>query len=326
MDKEEQTQIENETQNQSPEAEKEVDEVDIEKYKDIEGISTKKLNFGLWITEHKKQFRMSLIIFLIVVAATSWAYTIYGFAYYFSRGMKEDEILVKDLLASNTIGHDYIVKISAQDLIYSSVNVLRTGSKYDFLTEIKNPNEKHWASFRYCFLIQGKEVDCSGGFILPKETKYLMSLAQEFEYQPTNIQFVVRDLKWQRINAHKYPDWQQFKDEHLNFEIKEVGFSPAESSGLSEKLSFNLLEFTTRNNTPYNYWEVVFNILLSRGSSIVGVNKYTVAEFMSGEEKFIQINWPDNLGRVNDIEIIPEINIIQDGIYIKYEGGIGEEK
>jgi hypothetical protein len=47
---------------------------------------------------------------------------------------------------------------------------------------------------------------------------------------------------------------------------------------------------------------------------------------MSGQERQIAISWPGNVSRVSRTEIIPEINIMKDDIYIKYEGGVGEEK
>jgi len=47
---------------------------------------------------------------------------------------------------------------------------------------------------------------------------------------------------------------------------------------------------------------------------------------MSGENRPVQLSWPGNISRIDRVEIIPEINIMDDNIYIKYEGGIGEER
>lgn len=302
-------------------------EIDIDKYTDIEGLSTKKLNFGLWIIEHRERLRTALIIFLVVVSAISWAYTIYGFAYYFARGMNEDEILIQELIQVNTIGHDYILKLSARDLVYFPVNILKASKdKYDLLVVLKNPNLKHMSVFEYCFLDKNETIDCAENFIFPGETKNLLSLAQEFTYKPTNIKFILKNIRWKRINLHKFPDWEKFKNDHLNISIVDIKFKPAKSSGLSEKLNLNSLEFTATNNTAYNYWEVPLIILLHNNNLVVGVNKYTLSEFMSGEKREIQMSWLGNISRVNNIKIIPEINIMLDDIYIKYEGGIGEEK
>ena len=121
--------------------------VDIREYKDLGGLSDKKLNFGLWIVEHKNLFRRILITLLLIIGGVSWSYTIYGFSYYFAIGRYDDEKIVNDLLAINTIEHNYLVDLSAQDLIYSPVQILKTTSdKYDLIVQIQNPNKNHWAS------------------------------------------------------------------------------------------------------------------------------------------------------------------------------------
>lgn len=307
--------------------ENKIENNNISKYKDTEGITTEKLNFGLWIVEHKKLFYKILILFLIFISAILWSYSIYGFAYYIVKGMKEDEILVKNMLEVNTIGHEYIKKYSAGDLIYSTVSVLKAKQDtYDFFVLVKNQNEKYWASFDYCFLEQGKEFECNSSFILPNEEKYLLSLSNEFMKRPVNSQFITKNIYWKRINLHKIHDWDKFKNEIINFDINDVEFKVAQESGLSEKLNLNILKFTAINNTPYNYWEVSFNILLHSGNSIIGVNRYTLSEFMSGDKENVQLSWSGEMGRVSLTEIIPDINIMRDDIYIKYDGGIGEQK
>ena len=104
-------------------------EAKMKNYVSTEGITTKQLEIGLWYVEHKKHFRMIFIIFLIIVGAVSWAYTIYGFAYYIAKGMTEDEILTKQLVQINSAGHDYIKQISAKDLVVSSVQIIKSADK-----------------------------------------------------------------------------------------------------------------------------------------------------------------------------------------------------
>jgi len=302
-------------------------EAKVEQYEDIEGISTKKLNFGLWYVEHRRQLRLFLIVFLIIIAAVSWTYTIYGFAYYITRGMTEDELLIRAVIQTNAIGHDYIQQISAQDLKYYPVKILRsTDGKYDLIAEIQNPNQKWWAEFDYYFLVGGKEYGHDTGFILPGEVKYLMALAQEFRGKPTVAKLVIKDISWSRINQHKITNWPDFRDSHLNIVVEDIKFTPASQSNLSEKVSLNQLQFSAINKTAYNYWDVGFIILLYSGPNIVNVNKYSISDFMSGEKRQIQASWSGKIGRVDSVEVIPEINIMDDDIYIKYEGGIGEEK
>lgn len=299
----------------------------LESYVSAEGVSTKQLEIGLWYVEHKKQFRMILIGFLIIMSAISWVYGIYGFAYYIARGMNEDEILTKELVQVNSIGHNYVKQISAKDLVMGPVEIIRlSDKKYDLYDKLKNDNLKWWAEFDYYFIAAGRQTQRTKGYILPEETRYLTALAQNLPYQPEASRLIIENISWRRINQHQIADWQAYKNSRLNITGADIKFIPANASPLSEKLSLNQLSFTAINHTAYNYWEVGFVILLYAGDRLTGINHYILSDFMSEQKRLVEISWPGNLSRADRIEIIPEINIMKDDIYIKYDGGIGQEK
>jgi hypothetical protein len=134
-------------------------EIDINRYNASDSPSSNKLEIGLWLLENKKHLKKALIIFLTVISAISWSYTIYGFAYYIAKGMNEDDVLAEQLVNTKTVGHEYILTLAPQDISFSPVKIFRGNeNKYDFVSEIKNPNSKHWATFKYCFYEQGREV------------------------------------------------------------------------------------------------------------------------------------------------------------------------
>ncbi|MDP2737101.1 MAG: hypothetical protein Q8O59_05000 [bacterium] len=302
-------------------------EKNLKNYVSTEGITTKQLEIGLWYIEHKRQLRMVLVGFLILISAVSWVYTIYGFAYYIARGMSEDDILIKQLAQVNGANHDYIVQIAARDLALGSVEIIRSSDKkYDLYTKLKNDNPKWWAEFEYYFTAAGQQTKKTRGYILPEEIKYLAALAEEFAYFPEDGLLVIENISWHRINQHQIPDWDAYRAGHLNIETADIKFIPANANPLSEKLGLNQLSFNAINHTAYNYWSVGFAILLYSGDQITAINHYILNDFMSEQKRLVEISWPGNLGRADRIEIIPEINIMEDDIYIKYEGGIGQEK
>lgn len=296
-------------------------------FQDIEGVTEKKLNIGLWYVEHRSKLRLALVIFLILTAGASWAYTVYGFGYYIYRGMKEDELLVQRMVSQGAVGHEYVARIAPRDLEYSPPKILKAAErKYDFLAEVQNANEDYWAEFDYYFLSGGKEIGRSRGFILPAQSKYLMVLGQDFGFKPTDARFIIENISWRRLDRHVIADWNAFKNERLNIAVSDIRFTSARASEVSEKINLNDLKFTAANNTAYNYWDVSFSILLWSGSSMAGVNKFTLAEFMAGQNRTVEISWPGALPQISKAEVIPEVNIMDPDIYIKYEGGVGEEK
>lgn len=295
---------------------------EVESYTDIEGLSTKQLNFGLWYVQNRKKIRGIVAVFLISVASISWLYSIYHFVHYYAIGIKEDERMVREIIENPAINHDYIISRGPRNLAVSGLEILRSnGGRYDLFVRMQNPNSEYSATFDYCFSARGEAIECSQDFILPNSSKYLMSLAQDDRGGIQNADFRITKMNWQRINLKKYPDWEKFQSERLNFQISGASFTPGSASGLSEQISLNTLEFTVKNNTAYNYWSVPLNIVLYGGPAISGVNKYEVTEFRSGESRNISFNWPGNLGGISDIVISPDLNILKDDIYMRYEGG-----
>jgi len=292
---------------------------EVEKYKDVEGLSTKKLNIGLWLVEHRQMFIKLLDVFLVFVGVFTWSYTIYGFGYYLIKGMKDDKILAQQLTQTNIISHDYLVQIGAKDLVYSPVNILTSsGGKYDLAVRAENLNDRWYAEFDYYFLVGAEEMGRNHSFILPAEDKYLMALGQEMNSQPAMAQLVIENFSWMRINLHQIPDWQDFRDKHLDIVVEDINYIPAGSSKPSDKTSLNQVSFTTINNTAYNYWQVNFQIILLVGSNAVSINNVNLDQFMSGEERQVETRWPGRIGRVTTVEVKPELDITKEDIYIKY--------
>lgn len=97
----------------------------IKKYKDIEGTSTKELDFGLWFIENKHKFRMAFVYCLSIIAAVSWLISLFSFAYYIFWGMKKDELMIRQMVETSAINHDYIKQKSPQNLTFSNVEIIR---------------------------------------------------------------------------------------------------------------------------------------------------------------------------------------------------------
>ena len=73
--------------------------------------------------------------------------------------------------------------------------------------------------------------------------------------------------------------------------------------------------FSLSNDTAFSYYDVGLFVLLKRGSAIVGVNKTTLSTLNSGEETDVTVNWFGTLPSVSQVEVIPELNIFDLGVY-----------
>ncbi len=291
--------------------------VDIRKYNDLAGVTMEKLGFGLWWVAHRTKFRNTLIFVLFMTAVFSWAFTFYGYGYYFVKGVEEDKIMVRELVLSKTVDQDFLVARKPVNVMLSAVNILENNNKYDLFIEISNPNEKHVGKFNYCFMSGNKEIECGQDFILPGEQKYILSLSKEFAAKPRAVSFKLNNLTWNRLNLHKYPNWSNFYETHLDIVIKDQEFIEAKSSELSEKLDLNTLNFNISNHSPYSYWEFPLNIVIYKGLKRVAIGEYVLKEFYSSKEQSVKITWPGDFRGVTKFDILPNVDILNSKIYMK---------
>ncbi|MCU0680332.1 MAG: hypothetical protein MUF50_03465 [Planctomycetes bacterium] len=288
--------------------------LDLDKYQDLGGISTKKLEFGLWVISHKRMFLRVVVIVLAIVAFGFLAYPTYYYAKYFLHERRQEKLSAQDLSAINITASKNV----AQPLIVSALKTFTVNKKTDSYVEVENPNDKYFSYFSYCFMEGEKEIGCDSAFAFPTEKKYILTLAKEVE-KIGSLSFKIKTTSWNRVDLHKYPNWPATLLEHTNFKFDNVKFSTGDSTGLSDKINLNLLEFSVVNNTAFSYWEVPLTIVLYSGAQVAGINHYVLEEFISGEKRNVQIVWPNLTGSVSDVKIFPNLDITSDGVYMKID-------
>ncbi len=289
----------------------------LEQYRDpTTGLTLKKLKMGLWVEEHIPFFKKIIIGLLIFSCIGLWIYSIIGFGWYIFKGMERDEQMINELTRERLISHKELIQKNSNNLNTGSVKIMGYASNYDLSVKVKSTSKQYRAKFDYCFLQGNKEIDCGHSFIFPKKTKYILSLANELD-SADNIHFQITGLKWNKINYREIRNWKKFLDKHLNFVFKDVQFNSNHQNELSDKENLNNLSFNVVNDTPYSYWEAPFNIFFYNTSNLIAVNRYVVNKFYSGKERNVELVWHGYVNRVTNIEIKPELNIMDKDIYIK---------
>lgn len=285
---------------------------------DVSGVSLKNLEAGLWWVKNRGKLKKLVIAVLLVFCIGTMGYSLFGFGYYFFKGMYDDQKLATDLVNTTTVSPDFLAERAAQDLGISIVGILDNDSSYDLYVNISNRNPKHWGTFSYCFTAGDDEnLKCGEGFVLPNEKKIVMGLGVKSAVRPSNIKFSLNNMAWKKINPHEIPDWEKYKNDRLQIDIRNTSFKPAATSELSEKLNLNTLSFTANNTSAYGFWEAPLSIILYRSNQIVGINQYLLKEFSSYDAQEVNLTWPGDLNGVNDIDISPEINIMDEGNYLE---------
>lgn len=300
----------------SSESEKKKEKIDISQYKDpTGGLTIKKLERSLWLFEHKSHFKKGLIIALFLICVLTWGYTLYYVTMYLAVGMKRDAMVMRGLSINQLPGHEYTLKIAPKPLVASNVQSINLKDEIDIITQVKNPNSRHYAYFDYCFIAGDKELDCNKTFIHPEDTKYIFNLGEDLSEGRFNIKFSIKKTQWNLLDKHKIPDWKEYKKNRLNIKFQDTSFTSAKSSDLSDKIDIANLSFTAFNDTSYNFHKVPLNIILLKGNKIIGVNRHTLTNFYSQEKVPVELFWPQIKQNANEVKIIPDVNVFNEENY-----------
>ncbi len=289
-------------------------EIDLAKYRDPSGLSLKKMNFGLWLSEHHKKIMNFIVFGLIALSAFFFLYSTYNYIVYFVEkpNAAEEAANVNSSVSSQ---RDLIT-----DLKVSSPQIFHSGETYDLVAKISNPNDKFSGQMQYCFQINGVDSSCGSEFILPAEEKYVFALGTKVSAVSPVVSFNLKTISWQRVDNHLIPDWASFYNARINFKIDDINLAAAGQSGLSEKVDLDSLEFKITNRSPFAYYEVPLKIAFYSGTELVGVNSYVVQNFLAGEARSVHLSWSGGFGSVTRTEIKPNLNLLSDNIYLKYQG------
>lgn len=293
-------------------------DLDLNRYQDLSGLSAKKLNIGLWIVSHRRQFILLVTGFLVTISAIFYGYSLYNYIDYLFFSGKAERLAVEQMATVSPVDEEQRIKNAAKKLEEFAPQVFLNNAKYDFLAQVKNSNTNFFADINYCFTDGANELACGSTFILPDETKYVAVFSADLKYRPVDVGIVIKSVNWQRLDLHKYTDWKNFAVSHLNFVVENAAFKTSDVSGLSEKIGLDILEFDIINKTAYNYWEVPVNIILFSGGTPVAINHYVLNEFISGTKKSVRISWPDSVPKPDQISVIPNLNIADESIFMKY--------
>lgn len=284
-------------------------ETDLEKYRDPSGLSLKKINFGLWLSEKRKDINKIIIIFLVLISVFFFSYSIYSYIVYFINGSPEID------------NHSSIVttpKNQVSDLVISNPLTFKNNNDYDLAATLKNPNDRFIAYFNYCFIVDEVEITCDDSFILPNDEKTLLALSKIIPSESSTANLTISRVSWQRIDNRKIPNWNDYVSDRLNISINNIKVSSSGSNSSGQK--FNYLEFSIINNGAYSYYQLPLNINFYRGDQVVGVNRHIINDFQAGEKRVVRLSWVTSLTNITKTEISPDINILDPEVYFKYTG------
>ncbi len=192
--------------------------------------------------------------------------------------------------------------------------------RYDFYTTVENENEDYWAEFDYYFSYGSSVTETKHGFVYPVEEKPLVYLAWESDSRPSSAQVILENIQWHMIDGHTIPDFVTYREDMIDFDITDADFE----SSIGYDTTIGRSTFTVENDSAFAYWEPLFYVILHRGESVAGVTTTVAPQFAPGDKDTIEQNWYGTLPAITDVEIIPEVELLDDSVFMPLTGELQE--
>ncbi len=288
-------------------------------YKPTDGdnLSSSELSRSYWIVTHKVFFRTLGIGILVVIDVLLLSYAIWGFVTYLTVGRTREQAALVSLskrAAENRV--PFQKSVAAVPLTIGEAQVFDGGnSVFDFVSEVQNSNTNWYALVTFNFHIENaSSTPMRTVNVLPGERKYLTSLGQKYADQSiTAATLNVAAIKWQRIDAHAFPDVEGFMKSRLQFEATDSALAPLNP----EQAAGNQITFTFKNNSAYNFWAVPVQIELLRGGALQGVEETIIRQLRTGQSRVVELrNFVPNL-IADEVVVLPSIDVFDDTVYMK---------
>ncbi len=270
--------------------------------------------FSLWWVEHRAFLRRLAYGIFIAFDGILLLFVLWAMLDSFALSYGDDEREVAKIVAyGQTDLHGYTTANAADPIESEQVLVFGIGdNRYDFFVPLSNPNSDWWVEFTYSFAFDAGSTTPAEGFLLPGQTKPIVSLAVTSQTSVRDAQIEFSNVRWHRLDHHEISDYVTWQEDRLRLIITDATFSKEAGS-----------TFTVYNNTAYSYFDPEFLVLLKRGAAVVGVSRATVASLGVGERQEISLNWFGTLPAASSVEVIPDIHLFDPDVYQRLKGQPG---
>ncbi|OGG87359.1 hypothetical protein A3B87_01310 [Candidatus Kuenenbacteria bacterium RIFCSPHIGHO2_02_FULL_39_13] len=269
-----------------------------------------KIKLAYFYAEHKvflKRFSIFLLFFADVIIIFLLGSV---FVNYKTGTIKEQDVL--NQMRFNLVNTEAISKNKPRSLIIGQVDRIINNTKYDYLAMAEN-NNSDWAvtELRYTFEVAGKYLEPRQTFILPNSRKQLMYFNSEIGGEAT---LKILGSRWQKIKDFSL---LSYKD---GIKVEKSVFKQGQSDSTAGQV-----EILIFNETPYSFWEVGLPVVIyNRSLKPIGIDYIVINKLLSEEKRKIEIGWHEGLHEfVQQVEIYPEVNLLDNGSIMEIEAGHG---
>ncbi|MFA6132219.1 MAG: hypothetical protein WC702_04155 [Patescibacteria group bacterium] len=269
----------------------------------------------VWWLEHEvllKKIGLGLFMAFdaVLICFAGWLFLD---AYVISRA-EESQAVAALAVSGQTELRNFSLSVAADPLSVSEAVAVASGDdkNYDLYAKVTNNNSDWYATFKYAFKFQGGETAEAEGFVLPGESRPLITFKASGT-RPAAADLVLRQIEWHRVDSRSVADYPAWLSEHA-IQINDQTFNRGDD------VTSPTVSFSVKNNTAYSYWQPSFLVMLWRGSTLGGLMRITTSGLASGEERTLSGRWIGAVPAVSQVEVVQETNFFDPQVYSSLKG------
>ncbi len=268
-----------------------------------------------WVRNHlalNKAYRAGLILLNVLL----WGYSAWGLLDAFVISYPREKLITRDtalnvqLLAGLETDRPQSMDVSDAEVFQT------TDGRIDMVSEVTNNNAQWWAEFNYRFTVGGEEeAPLRTGYVLPGETQIITELGYKPQTKGSRQASVdIENVRWHRVDPQVVASgYESYKKDRVNLVIDNVKYDGNVKLG---NKTVGQTSFTISNQGAFGFWNVDLIVRLMRGGRPGAVTKLTLTNLSPGEKRDMQIVWVDNPPSVQQTEVIPQINVLDQASYL----------
>jgi hypothetical protein len=288
-----------------------------------DNLSDDELKAGYWYVTHRVLLRKVFVFALAIASGGLLLYGIVGLVNYYLVDSAVRQALQADL-AKSKLNQQLLSEINRPlDLQIMDTEVVKAGDNgYDFITNVVNPNSQ-WAveSFDYYYLIGEEKSNVKSEYILPGQSKLVLYLNYPREGFVGSASLIMENIKWKK--TANFNEWQE---KVMQFAFENQIVLSSKKSGISEQEMISTIQFDVLNKSPYSFWEPRFIVFVVKNGKIVGATQVVIDSLSSGEKRTETVNMFQSISGGAELEIAPDINILDPNVFKGGSGSSGEVK
>lgn len=237
--------------------------------------------------------------------------------WYGVQGIFDDGTYASSIMGNSQHTRTHARALAPQNLTQGSVQSVSSGSDgyFDAYIELSNKNARHAAIFSYIFTYSDGVTLARESFLNPGETAYIIA-PRITQGRPQSAVFSLQDITWKYLSAYQTPSISAWYAEHNAITISDTLFA---NDIAYTDATVSRAMFTVDNRTPYSYWEPVFTVSISRGTTLLGITEITAAQLMAGEQRIIETRWFGDLPQTASFSVTPRIPYFDEDAYMNPE-------